>query len=129
MYHHTAPISAIFALDAALALVEEEGMEMRAERHLAASHALIEGIEPLGFAPLVDEEHRLPMLTAVHLPDAVTAAGEATLRRRLLDAYGIEVGGGLGKLAGRIWRIGLMGENARLTTVEVFLTALRRELA
>ena len=89
---------------------------------------LIEGLEPLGFTPLVDEAIRLPMLTAVRLPPRVLDLGEAQLRRLLLDKYAIEVGGGLGELAGSIWRIGLMGENARLATVESLLCALRREL-
>ena len=69
------------------------------------------------------------MLTTLRLPDSVVRRGEAALRRRLLDAYGIEVGGGLGTLAGKIWRVGLMGENARHTNVEALLSALRRELA
>ena len=67
--------------------------------------------------------------TTGRLPEQVSRRGEAALRRRLLDGYGIEVGGGLGKLAGQIWRIGLMGENARLTNVEALLSSLRRELS
>jgi alanine-glyoxylate transaminase/serine-glyoxylate transaminase/serine-pyruvate transaminase len=129
VYHHTAPISAILGLAEALRLVEEEGMEVRAQRHRESAAALLEGLAPLGFEPLVEESVRLPMLTTLRLPDAVTRRGEAALRRRLLDHYGIEVGGGLGKLAGQIWRVGLMGENARLTNVEALLTALRRELS
>jgi alanine-glyoxylate transaminase / serine-glyoxylate transaminase / serine-pyruvate transaminase len=127
-YHHTAPISAILGLAEALRLVAAEGMEARAERHRAAAAALLEGVAPLGFEPLVAEPHRLPMLCALRVPERVAAAGEAGLRRQLLDKYGIEVGGGLGPLAGRIWRIGLMGENARIANVERLLCALRREL-
>ncbi len=127
-YHHTAPISSILALAEGLRLVEEEGMEARAERHRAAAAALLEGLEPFGFEPLVAAPHRLPMLSSLRLPERVVAAGEAGLRRQLLDKYGIEVGGGLGPLAGRIWRVGLMGENARIATVERLLCALRREL-
>jgi alanine-glyoxylate transaminase/serine-glyoxylate transaminase/serine-pyruvate transaminase len=127
-YHHTAPISAILGLAEGLRLVEEEGMEARAERHRAAAGALVEGMAAFGFEPLVAEPHRLPMLSALRLPDRLRGAEEAKLRRRLLDGYGIEVGGGLGRLAGSIWRVGLMGENARLTNVESLLTALRREL-
>jgi alanine-glyoxylate transaminase/serine-glyoxylate transaminase/serine-pyruvate transaminase len=127
-YHHTAPISAIFGLAEALRLVEEEGMPARAERHRAAAAALLEGLAPFGFEPLVAPEHRLPMLTALRLPERIASAGEAGLRRQLLEKYGIEVGGGLGPLAGKIWRIGLMGENARLTNVERLLCALRREI-
>jgi len=129
VYHHTAPVSAVFGLAAALEMIEEEGLELRFERHREAGAALVDGVAELGFEPLVDERHRLPMLTTLVLPKAVVEAGEAKLRGRLLEGYGIEVGGGLGKLAGRIWRIGLMGENARLTNVEALLTALRRELA
>jgi alanine-glyoxylate transaminase/serine-glyoxylate transaminase/serine-pyruvate transaminase len=127
-YHHTAPISSILALAEGLRLVEQEGMEARAERHRHAAAALLAAVEPLGFEPLVAAPHRLPMLTSLRLPEALVAAGEAAVRRKLLDKYGIEVGGGLGPLAGRIWRIGLMGENARLVNVERLLCALRREL-
>jgi alanine-glyoxylate transaminase/serine-glyoxylate transaminase/serine-pyruvate transaminase len=129
VYHHTAPISMIYALGEALRVVEEEGMAARAARHRAAAAALVEGLRPLGFEPLVDERIRLPMLTAVRVPAALAGAGEAALRRRLLERHGIEVGGGLGKLAGTIWRIGLMGENARPENVARLLEALRAELA
>jgi alanine-glyoxylate transaminase/serine-glyoxylate transaminase/serine-pyruvate transaminase len=128
VYHHTAPISAILGLAEGLRLVEEEGMEIRTKRHVESARALVEGVLPLGFTPLVEEAHRLPMLTSLLLPDAVIQSGEAALRQRLLERYGIEVGAGLGALAGRIWRIGLMGENARLTNVEGLLNSLRREL-
>ena len=128
VYHHTAPISSIFALAEGLRLVEEEGMQDRAERHREAAAALIEGIAPLGFQPLVEEAVRLPMLTTLRLPDSVARRGEARVRAALLEHYGIEVGGGLGALAGRVWRVGLMGENARITNVEALLNALRREL-
>jgi alanine-glyoxylate transaminase / serine-glyoxylate transaminase / serine-pyruvate transaminase len=129
VYHHTAPVSAILGLAEALALVEEEGMETRAARHRAAAEQLIEGMRPLGFTPLVDAAHRLPMLTTLRLPESVEKLGEAVLRRTLLDRYGVEVGGGLGALAGKVWRVGLMGENARVINVEALLFALRRELA
>jgi alanine-glyoxylate transaminase/serine-glyoxylate transaminase/serine-pyruvate transaminase len=128
VYHHTAPISAIYALAEGLRVVEEEGIEARAARHRAAAAALVAGVRPLGFEPLVPEPIRLPMLTALRLPEPVVAAGEAALRRRLLDRHGIEVGGGLGKLAGSVWRIGLMGENARIECVDRLLGALREEL-
>lgn len=127
-YHHTAPISAIYGLAEGLRLIEEEGMEERAERHRQAAAALIEGMGELGFSPLVDEAVRLPSLTTLRLPERVVRDGEASLRGKLLDEYNIEVGGGLGKLAGQIWRVGLMGENARLTNVEALLNALRQLL-
>jgi len=128
VYHHTAPVSAILGLAEGLAMVEEEGMETRAARHRGAAEQLIEGVAPLGFEPLVAEPYRLPMLTTLRLPDAVLRRGEAELRRALLTRYGIEVGGGLGKLAGHVWRVGLMGENARVINVEALLFALRKEL-
>lgn len=124
VYHHTAPVSMILGLHAALRRVLEEGLEARFARHRAAHEALVAGLEGLGFEMLVAPEHRLPMLNAVRPP----VDDEAALRARLLDAHGIEVGGGLGKLAGQIWRIGLMGENARITNVEALLCALRHEL-
>jgi alanine-glyoxylate transaminase/serine-glyoxylate transaminase/serine-pyruvate transaminase len=125
VYHHTAPISAIFALAEGLRIVDEEGMAAREARHRAASAALIERLGALGFEPLVDEAIRLPQLTTLRLPASVIDAGEGTVRRRLLDEHGIEVGGGLGKLAGNVWRVGLMGENARAESVERLETALR----
>jgi len=128
VYHHTAPISSIYALHAGLALVEQEGMGGREARHREAAAALIDSVEPLGFKPLVAEAHRLPMLTSLVLPESVLAQGEASVRGRLLERHGIEVGAGLGALAGKIWRVGLMGENARLNHVERLTTALREEL-
>jgi alanine-glyoxylate transaminase/serine-glyoxylate transaminase/serine-pyruvate transaminase len=113
VYHHTAPISMIYAIAEALRIVEEEGMDARAVRHRAAAKSLIEQLAPLGFTPLVAEDVRLPCLTTLRLPERIVAAGEAKVRRKLLDEHSIEVGGGLGKLAGQVWRVGLMGENAR----------------
>ena len=128
VYHHTAPVTAIAGLAEALTMVLDEGMETRIARHRIASEALLEGVAPLGFTPLVEAPIRLPMLNTLRLPDGVSPEREAALRRTLLDRYGIEVGGGLGALAGKIWRIGLMGENARLINVEALLFALRKEL-
>lgn len=127
-YHHTAPVSAIYALAEGLRLVEEEGLEARAARHRDAARLLLERLAPLGFEPLVAEAHRLPPLTTLRLPARVQASGEAALRRRLLEHHGIEVGGGLGKLAGSVWRVGLMGENARPDRVERLEAALRAEI-
>ena len=121
VYHHTAPISMIFALHAALTRVLAEGLEARFARHLSVHQQLVAGLEPLGFQMLVPAQHRLPMLNTVRPP----VEDEAVLRKRLLEEHGIEVGGGLGKLAGRVWRIGLMGENARSEVVDRLLGALR----
>jgi alanine-glyoxylate transaminase/serine-glyoxylate transaminase/serine-pyruvate transaminase len=128
VYHHTAPITAIFGLAEGLRIVAEEGMPNRTLRHQRAAEALVAGLAEFGMEPLVAAEHRLPMLTAIRLPDSLLGAEEARLRRGLLERWGIEVGAGLGVLAGKIWRIGLMGENARLTNVESLLAALRHEL-
>jgi alanine-glyoxylate transaminase/serine-glyoxylate transaminase/serine-pyruvate transaminase len=132
VYHHTAPISAILGLAQALRRVLAEGLDARAARHRDAATALISGLAPLGFTPLVAEAHRLPPLSSMRLPDTVTGwngdSGEAGLRRRLLEHHGIEVGGGLGPLTGKIWRIGLMGENARKESVDQLVSALEQEL-
>ncbi len=128
VYHHTAPISMIYGLAEALRIVDEEGMLARERRHREAARLLVEGVEPLGFEPLVAEPYRLPMLTTLRLPHFVRRRGEAEVRRALLDRHGIEVGGGLGALAGGVWRVGLMGENARPESVERLLDALRAEL-
>ena len=128
VYHHTAPVGAIAGLAEGLRLLDEEGLDARAERHRRAASHLVAGLERLGFAPLVGPAHRLPMLTSVRLPESVQRAGEAALRRRLLERHDIEVGGGLGKLAGQIWRIGLMGENARGEIVDRLLGVLGEEI-
>jgi len=120
-YHHTAPISMNYALFEALNLVIEEGLEPRFERHRLHSRALMAGLDTLGFRPFAQAGHRLPMLNAVYLPADID---DASTRARLRDEYNIEVGGGLGDLAGRIWRVGLMGESARSETVLRFLTAV-----
>ena len=130
VYHHTAPISAIFGLAEALEMIAEEGMPQRILRHQEASRSLLDGMTALGFTPLVAADHRLPMLNALEIPDVIreSTGGESGFRRRLLEKHGVEVGGGLGPLAGRIWRVGLMGENARLPSVETLLSVLRQEL-
>jgi alanine-glyoxylate transaminase/serine-glyoxylate transaminase/serine-pyruvate transaminase len=128
VYHHTAPISMVYALAEALRVVEEEGMPARERRHREAAAALVERLAPLGFEPLVAPALRLPTLTTLRLPESVRTRGEAGLRRRLLDEHGIEVGGGLGKLAGSVWRVGLMGENARVANVERLADALQKLL-
>ncbi len=132
VYHHTAPISAILGLTQGLRLVIAEGLDARAARHRDAAASLYAGLAPLGFTPLVAEEHRLPPLSTMRLPDSVLGwnggAGEAGLRRRLLDGHDIEVGGGLGPLAGKVWRVGLMGENARKENVDRLVGALEQEL-
>jgi alanine-glyoxylate transaminase/serine-glyoxylate transaminase/serine-pyruvate transaminase len=124
VYHHTAPVSAVRGLAEALRRIEKEGMPAREARHRAAAASLLRLAERFGFSPLVAESNRLPMLTALRLPEVLLRKGEAAVRRRLLDRHGIEVGGGLGKLSGVIWRIGLMGENATQEAVERLAQAL-----
>lgn len=120
-YHHTAPVSAIYALHEALALVIEEGIEHRWERHHQVHLLLRSKLEALGFRYLVEEDYRLPNLNSVYLPEGVD---EAVMRQRLLNEYNIEVGGGLGAFAGKIWRIGLMGESCTPNHVHMLIGAL-----
>ena len=128
VYHHTAPITATYGLAAGLDRVLEEGLTNRFARHTAAAERLVAGLEPLGFTPLVDAADRLPMLTSVRLPESVRSIGDGDVRGRLLNEFGIEVGAGLGPLAGEIWRIGLMGENARPEPVDRLIEALKKIL-
>jgi len=121
-YHHTAPVSSMYALREALRLVLEEGLENRFQRH-ENNHLLLKaGLEELGFKFLVDSDFRLPMLNSVFLPEGID---EAAVRGRLLSEYNIEVGGGLGAFAGKIWRVGLMGESCDANHVNMLLSALR----
>ncbi len=121
-YHHTAPVSAMYALREAYSLVLEEGLENRFARHRKNHELLKTGLEALGFEFLVAPGLRLPMLNAVKVPDGVN---EGAIRQRLLNEYNIEVGGGLGKFAGKIWRVGLMGESSTHNHVNVLLAALK----
>ena len=116
----------IYALNEALRLILEEGLEARWARHQAAAEYLIEQLGSRGFSPLVDASSRLHPLTTVVLPEGLD---EASIRSRLLAEADIEVGAGLGPLAGKIWRIGLMGENARTEVVDRLITALDRYLS
>ena len=125
VYHHTAPISMNYALREALRLVAEEGLATRFARHRANHEALAAGLASLGLAFASEDGHRLPMLNAVTVPDGMD---EARVRRRLLDAHGIEIGGGLGPMKGRVWRIGLMGESSRRAHVLLLLSALEDAL-
>ncbi len=121
-YHHTGPVSAMFALREALSLVLEEGLENRFARHSKTHGLLKQALEPLGFKFLVKEGYRLPMLNAVKLPEGLD---DAATRSRLLNEYNIEVGGGLGDFAGKIWRIGLMGNSSTANHVNQLTGALK----
>jgi alanine-glyoxylate transaminase/serine-glyoxylate transaminase/serine-pyruvate transaminase len=120
-YHHTAPINMIYALREALRIIAEEGLEARFARHRRHHRALVAGIEAMGLTMLVPEKERLPMLNSVVIPQG---ADDAKVRKALLNDFGIEIGGGLGDLAGKIWRVGLMGHSSTRKNVFLFLTAL-----
>jgi alanine-glyoxylate transaminase/serine-glyoxylate transaminase/serine-pyruvate transaminase len=111
----------LYGLREALRLIEEEGLPTRHARHRLHSAALMAGLGALGFAPFAQEGHRLPSLNAVTLPAGLD---DAAVRTELLSGYGIEIGGGLGELKGKIWRIGLMGESAGRDHVLTLLGAL-----
>ncbi|MGC1512661.1 MAG: alanine--glyoxylate aminotransferase family protein [Acidimicrobiales bacterium] len=120
-YHHTAPITMIQALHAGAGAVLEEGLEQAWERHRDCGSLLQDGLEKLGFTLFAQADHRLPQLTSVWVPEHLD---EAAVRSRLLTRYGIEIGGGLGEFAGRMWRIGCMGHTARVRNVRLLLAAL-----
>jgi alanine-glyoxylate transaminase/serine-glyoxylate transaminase/serine-pyruvate transaminase len=125
VYHHTAPISMNYALNEALRLIEEEGLEARWRRHELNHLALCAGLAALGIQLASQEGHRLWTLNSVSIPDGVD---DAAVRRMLLDEFQIEIGGGLGPLKGKTWRIGLMGESSRPANVLALLGALGRIL-
>ena len=124
-YHHTAPISMIYALREALRLVLEEGLENRFQRHQLHSRALVAGLEAMGLEMVAPPEYRLPELNAVYIPEGID---DLTVRKALLHDYGIEIGGGLGKFKGKAWRIGLMGYSCSRSNVMLFLAALENIL-
>ena len=125
-YHHTAPISMLYAIHAGLGVVLEEGLDAVRARHLECGLALQDGLEARGFELYAQEGSRLPQLTSVLVPEGRLPKGqnEADVRRKLLSRYGIEIGGGLGELAGNGWRIGCMGHTARMRNVTLVLAAL-----
>ncbi|RKY86549.1 alanine--glyoxylate aminotransferase [candidate division KSB1 bacterium] len=125
IYHHTAPISMIFALREALRIIFEEGLERRFARHKKNSNALIEGLKKMKIEPFVDEDFRLASLNSVKIPDGID---DVKVRKELLNTYNIEIGSGLGDLKGKIWRIGLMGESSSEKNVVYFLGALEEIL-
>jgi alanine-glyoxylate transaminase/serine-glyoxylate transaminase/serine-pyruvate transaminase len=125
LYHHTAPINMIYALHEALRLVLEEGLAARWQRHLRCHQMLKTELEAMGIRFLADPAHQLPMLNAVAAPEGVD---EAVVRKRLLEEFAIEIGGGLGAFKGKAWRIGLMGESATEQKVRRFVSALRQVL-
>jgi len=126
-YHHTAPTAMIAALNAGLGALLDEGLEASWARHAECGRMLHGGLEKLGFRLFAEDGHRLPELTTAWVPEDV--ADEAAVRRTLLDRYDIEIGGGLGAYAGKVWRIGCMGHTARPRNVTLLLGALAEVLS
>jgi alanine-glyoxylate transaminase/serine-glyoxylate transaminase/serine-pyruvate transaminase len=122
-YHHTAPITMIYAIREGLRLLHEEGLEARWARHLLHHRAVKAGLNALGLQYSAVEGHQLPQLNAVKIPAGVD---DLTVRKKLLNDFGIEIGGGLGDFKGKVWRIGIMGHNSRANNVLLILAALEQ---
>jgi aspartate aminotransferase-like enzyme len=121
VYHHTAPVAMVSSLHAGLGAILEEGLDAAIARHADCGRLLHEGLHALGIEPFAAEGHRLPELTTAWVPEGVD---DAKVRSTLLERYDIEIGGGLGEYAGRVWRIGCMGHTARPRNVTMLLGAL-----
>ena len=124
-YHHTAPVNALYALHESLLMLREEGLEAAIARHRRNHTALVAGLSALGLDMAVEAEHRLPQLNAVCIPEGVD---DAAIRKQLLENFDLEIGAGLGALAGKTWRIGLMGHASRERNVMLCLSALEAVL-
>jgi len=122
-YHHTGPISMVYAIHEALRIVHEEGLDARFARHRTNHLKLKEGLDAMGFEFVVAEGFRLPMLNAIKIPEGIN---DAMVRGRLLNEYNIEIGAGLGDFAGKVWRIGLMGESCTMNHINMVLSALKQ---
>ncbi len=125
-YHHTAPVNSLYALHESLLILQEEGLQNAWNRHALNHEALLAGLETLGLKFIVDKEFRLPQLNAVSFPDSID---DATVRSALLNDYNLEIGAGLGALAGSVWRIGLMGFASNKSNVLLCVSALGNVLA
>ncbi len=125
-YHHTAPVNALYALHESLVMLQEEGLENAWARHYNNHLALRAGLEAMGLSFIVDEAHRLPQLNSVTIPDGID---EAAVRSRLLNEFNLEIGAGLGSLAGKVWRIGLMGHSSRAENIFLCLSSLEAVLS
>lgn len=124
-YHHTAPINALYGLHEALVILQDEGLENAWARHTRNHQALKAGVEAMGLKFVVKEGERLPQLNSIYIPDGVD---DAAIRAVLLKDYNLEIGAGLGAMAGKIWRIGLMGYASNSTNVLFCLSALEETL-
>jgi len=125
-YHHTAPVNSLYALHESLLILQEEGLQNAWNRHALNHEALAAGLESLGLKFVVDKEYRLPQLNAVSFPDSVD---DVAVRTALLNDYNLEIGSGLGVLAGSVWRIGLMGYASNKKNVLLCISALGNVLA
>ena len=125
-YHHTAPINALYALHEALVMLKNEGLENAWARHRRNHEVLKAGLEAMGLSFVVKENERLPQLNAVSIPEGVD---DATVRSRLLNEFNLEIGAGLGDLAGKVWRIGLMGHSSRAENILLCIGALEAVLS
>jgi len=124
-YHHTAPINSLYALHESLLILKEEGIENSWKRHQANGEKLVQELEKIELKPIVKENERLPQLTSVSLPEGID---EAKVRSTLLNEFNIEVGAGLGELAGKVWRIGLMGYSSNEKNISSCVNALKNIL-
>jgi len=124
-YHHTAPINSLYALHEALLILKEEGIENSWKRHKANGEKLVQELEKIGLKPFVIEDERLPQLTSVTFPKGID---EGKVRKSLLEDYKIEIGAGLGELAGKVWRIGLMGYSSNEENIKACVGALKNIL-
>jgi alanine-glyoxylate transaminase / serine-glyoxylate transaminase / serine-pyruvate transaminase len=125
-YHHTAPVNSLYALHESLRRVHAEGIDAVFARHQSAHQHLVKNLGDMGIEMLVSKAHRLPQLNAIKIPEGIN---DALFRTTLLNEHNIEIGAGLGPLAGKIWRIGLMGEGARIEHVDRLLSAMRTVLS
>ncbi len=125
-YHHTAPVNSLYALHESLLILQEEGLQNAWSRHALNHEALLAGLETLGLKFIVDREFRLPQLNAVAFPESID---DASVRSVLLNDYNLEIGAGLGALAGSVWRIGLMGFASNKSNVLLCVSALGSVLA
>ncbi len=121
-YHHTAPINSLYALHESLLILKEEGIENSWKRHKSNGEKLVQELEKIGLKPFVKEDERLPQLTSVSIPEGID---ESKVRMSLLNDYNIEIGAGLGELAGKVWRIGLMGYSSNEENINACVSALK----
>ncbi len=124
-YHHTAPINSLYAFHESLVILKEEGIENSWKRHQINGKNLVSELEKIGLNPFVKEDERLPQLTSVSIPEEID---EAEVRKSLLNDYSIEIGAGLGELAGKVWRIGLMGYSSNEENINICVSALKNIL-